>query len=411
MFVDARYTLVEGGPARQGTQAAKDGSFRLELPERAQWQGPLSLIVSGPSGAVVGTLNDVPGVTFTDLEIEVDKDVDPAIVLPSSDPTLGTFARFSGRVIDKKGNPQKAGLLVVLFGVAPASNDPYPLTVAETAVGATSRANGERRARERVGARLRRHAGRHPLDGDRLPRRFVVVMTRRPRRRSDKPRPARPARRSSPRARGVLERRRLLRDVRPRIARSRRSFHAVVRTTQPEVRGTTGRPSGRADGADRQDSRCSRARGRGSWTPCTSPRPKRRRRRRAPRPRHERRRHARGEPHGRHLSHDRALARRARCVDELRRPRGLDPRRARRPPIRSGSNRACWLIWRARPPSSRPRGSSWPSARAWCATSAARWTLCSARAGALDLGADHQADWTTFPTLQATTVAQGIFLR
>jgi hypothetical protein len=170
----------EAVEVRRAADADAAGSFRLELPPENEWRGPLDLLVTGPSGLVVGSLSGLgTDDDLQNLRVEVTEDVRPVVIEAADDPALGTLPRFTGRVIDPEGRPQRAGLLVVLWGVPPGADDPYPLTVTETIAGGYIA--GEWPSDLLVEA----HAvvdGGEPvpimLDGSRVPKRIVLRRRR-----------------------------------------------------------------------------------------------------------------------------------------------------------------------------------------------------------------------------------------
>src|SRR4249919_36976 len=101
--VNADY-LMGGVPTRQSAAAVSDGTFAINLPDAGTWTGPLSLSVTGLSGVTLGSVDGLKAEgKLTDIDIAVAADTDPVVITTSDDPTLGTVARFSGRVITSAG--------------------------------------------------------------------------------------------------------------------------------------------------------------------------------------------------------------------------------------------------------------------------------------------------------------------
>lgn len=180
---------AEGGAVPEGAEAARviemrrvallepGGEFRLELPPAGEWERRLHLVVTAPSGLPVGTLDldDVDDVD--DVEIPVSAQQDPVVVEAADDPSLGGLPRFTGRVIDAAGNPQRAGLLVVLWGTPAGDGERYPLALSETASGGYFAGAWPSDVLTEAAAVVAGAAAVPiPLDGGRLPRNIIVVV-------------------------------------------------------------------------------------------------------------------------------------------------------------------------------------------------------------------------------------------
>ncbi|MFL6388958.1 MAG: papain-like cysteine protease family protein [Terriglobales bacterium] len=246
MRVEATYLATVAGvdaPARQSVPASANGHFSFELPTDGEWKAPLALAVTGGSGRVLGDLKDLkaedPG--LANLSIAVAEDIAPTQVTPSGDPTLGATARFTGRVIDSRGNPQRAGLLVVLWGRAPAAAAARPIAIADTVTGGYFAGEWPADVLTEAFAKV---AGTDPipvpLDGDRLPRRIVLVVDRVPDADAAAKDPPR-----APTAEELAAQPEAFGDdagccqtfTTPNRTVEEVVFHAVVRTTQPEIQG------------------------------------------------------------------------------------------------------------------------------------------------------------------------------
>jgi hypothetical protein len=248
--VAATFQLLAGATAttaRQATQARPDGTFRLQLPPAGQWQGPLTVTVSGASGRMLGSAGpldaDAPADVLGKLTVPVTADDAPALVLPSHDPTLGALFRFSGRVIDHRGYAHRAGLLVVLWGVAPGATQAYPLAVAETTQGGYMAGPWPSALLLQAYARV---AGGPAIDialeDGRLPHRIIVMADHVP---AEDGRPGNPPR--GPTAEELATQAETFAAdtgccttfTMPNRTVEEVHFHAVVRTTQPAIRGNT----------------------------------------------------------------------------------------------------------------------------------------------------------------------------
>jgi hypothetical protein len=240
--VSAEYS-VDATPTRQSTAAATNGSYSITLPEEDSWSGPLTLSVTALSGVRLGGVDGLaPNDPLDSIDIAVGKDIPPVVVDPSDDPALGAAARFSGRAITSRGDGQRAGLLVVLWGVTPGANDAHAVAVAETIGGGYFAGDWPSEVLSRAFARVAGGSAIDvPLDGDRLPRRIVLVVDDVPDVDADGAEP--------PRAPSVedlaAEPDVFATDVGdcatfnvPNRTVEEVTFQAVVRTTQPEIRGT-----------------------------------------------------------------------------------------------------------------------------------------------------------------------------
>jgi hypothetical protein len=240
--VSADY-LVDGTATRRSATASPNGAYTVELPEPGAWSGPLALSVTALSGVRLGGVDGLaPDDALGNVDIAVAEDVPPVVVGPSDDPTLGSVARFSGRVINSRGDGQRAGLLVVLWGVTPGAGAAHAVAVAETIGGGYFAGDWPSDVLSRAFARVAGgNAVEVPLDGDRLPRRIVLVVDEVPEAGDDGDEP--------PRAPSVedlaAQPDAFATDVGdcatftiPNRTVEEVTFQAVVRTTQPEIRGS-----------------------------------------------------------------------------------------------------------------------------------------------------------------------------
>jgi hypothetical protein len=248
MRVEASYTATVAGadaPTRQSTVADAGGAFALTLPPAGEWKGPLALSVTGASGRVLGGLADLdagdPGLGA--LEIAVADDIAPTEVPRTDDPTLGATARFTGRLIDTRGNPQRPGLLVVLWGRAPSAAAMRPVAVASTVSGGYFAGEWPTDTLTEAFAKI---ANVDPipvaLEGSRLPRRILLVADL-PTDAQATPHAGDPPR--APSAEDLAQQPEAFADdtgccqtfTTPNRTVEEVVFHAVVRTTQPEIQG------------------------------------------------------------------------------------------------------------------------------------------------------------------------------
>lgn len=251
MRIDVSYLATgEDGnfTARRSATVTQAGYFCIDLTASGEWLGWMKLTVSGSSGRVLGQKDDLkPDNYVADFLVHVNADVPPTKVTPSDDPTLGATARFSGRVIDVRGNPHRAGVFIVLWGKLPGTKDARPIAVAETVSGGYFA--GEWPADMLVQAFAKIAGGGPlavPLDGGRLPRRIVLVVDQLPETNASNDGPPR-----APSAEDLAQQPETFADdvgccqsfTTPNRTVEEVVFQAVVRTTQPQVQGKPKRPS------------------------------------------------------------------------------------------------------------------------------------------------------------------------
>lgn len=243
--------------ASRTTSVADDGAFSFEVPDKEAWTPPLRLIVIAPNGAVADRRELSQDDLATPIEIDVPP-VDPTRVRPSDDPTRGQRVRLTGRVLDVQGRAAPEGLLVVLWGVIkPAAGEEpapaRPLLVSETTA---SGYFSELWPSELLASAFAIVAGGVPvpvsLVDERMPQTVVVVLDQLP-----APPPKReagddcdceaPAPPRGPDALDLARSPAFAADLGggcveltvPNRTLEEVSFHAVVRTTQPEIKGLT----------------------------------------------------------------------------------------------------------------------------------------------------------------------------
>ncbi|MFI0446840.1 papain-like cysteine protease family protein [Actinomadura sp. 6N118] len=118
-------------PVHRAVSAALNGTYEMALP--AEWRVPFIVRALTPTGVVAATRS----LTVADVEQPVELTVTPSMpapIEPSDDPARGRRERLTGRVMDEAGTQASADLLVVLWGVPPGGDDEsaYPLLVART---------------------------------------------------------------------------------------------------------------------------------------------------------------------------------------------------------------------------------------------------------------------------------------
>jgi hypothetical protein len=123
-------------PSRRVGAAAPNGTFALQLPEKDNWREPLSLFAESAGGIRLGELN-VPAETTEGIEFPVRNETPPVVIPPNEDPTLGRTIKFTGRALDPEGKGLRAGPLVVFWGIAPnaQAEDRFPIAIAAISAG------------------------------------------------------------------------------------------------------------------------------------------------------------------------------------------------------------------------------------------------------------------------------------
>ncbi|HEU4657704.1 MAG TPA: papain-like cysteine protease family protein [Capillimicrobium sp.] len=165
--------------ARRIADVAPSGDFALELPDAAERVGPTTFAVASPAGLEVARVVKTEEELAKPVEIAVDAAPQPVSVPPSADPGLGRAVTYAGRVIDPAGTGAPAGLLVVLWGIPPggADDDATPLDVASTSAGGYVYGPWPDEELTRAFAVV---AGGEPveiaLEERRLPARFAIVL-------------------------------------------------------------------------------------------------------------------------------------------------------------------------------------------------------------------------------------------
>lgn len=244
-------TPVDGTTAvdRRLAEAGQDGAFALELPAAGERVEPTTIAVASPAGIELARLVKTDAELGEPLKIEIAEPLEPVPIPPSPDPTLGRRVTYSARVIDPAGSGASAGLLVVVWGIPPGGGDgdATPLDVAGTSAGGYFYGPWPAETFARAFAVV---AGGDPveiaLEDARLPDRFAVVVAELP--------PAPEAEEDCacegpPRApeRGQLAENNeaFAADPSPCVdftlpnrTLEEVTYQAVVRTTQPELRGT-----------------------------------------------------------------------------------------------------------------------------------------------------------------------------
>lgn len=250
---------VAGGPPPDtvavsvSADASGTGAVELNLPDGRV--GDVSLTASAPDGTEVGraTIAEADLGRPFDLTVET---VAPVQIEPSTVPDLGRRERLIGRVLDPEGTGAPAGLLVVIWAVAQGSapSDAFPLVVVETAAGGYF---GETLPPDVLDDAWAKVAGGAPvpiqLDDGRLPRTLVVVSAIAPAGDAEHdhdadghdgcschtspPRAPDQADLAANPAAFAADTSRCVDLTMPNRALEEVTFHAVVRTTQPEIRG------------------------------------------------------------------------------------------------------------------------------------------------------------------------------
>ena len=227
-------------PSRRVAAVAEDGTFELILPPKDDWREPLSLFVESSTGLRLGEVN-VPAGTTDGIEISVRDEPPPGVIPPNENPTLGKTIKFTGRAIDSRGNGLRPGPLIVFWGLAPGAEpeDRFPIAIAETTAGGYFSGTWPPDILGRAFAQI---AGGDPievaLENERFPLRVILVSPPAPQNGSDGTKPPRAPDEidlaSNPEA-FAADPKPCTDFTIPNRTVEEVTYHALVRTTQPEV--------------------------------------------------------------------------------------------------------------------------------------------------------------------------------
>ncbi|KUH93943.1 papain-like cysteine protease family protein [Mycobacterium sp. IS-3022] len=239
-------------PASVTDRPAADGSFAVDLGPDDEVQGPFKLLVTSPTGSAVAERDVAPGDIGQPVEIEVVPV--PAVTLPAGrDPLEGIRVSIKGRVLRTTGEPAAADLPVVLWGASEEDGPPRAVMTTATVTGGYFTADWPPDRLARAFATVSGlDAGPLTLEDERLPRRVVLVLDL-----AEPPSPSTTGcecEEASPRTPDqedlVANPEAFSTDLggscvdftMPNRVLEEFSFYAVVRTTQPDVKGLTADP-------------------------------------------------------------------------------------------------------------------------------------------------------------------------
>lgn len=223
-----------------------DGNFTIELRGDGDPVAPVTVVVSSPEGVEVHRNEITLEEAQRPLNLKVDG-MQPVSIEPSEDPANGKRITMSGRVIDERGEKVGGGLPVVLWGV-PASDagaDPTPLVVTKTQRDGYFSADWTSRPLNRAFGRV---GPSDPIavrldDSGRLPRTVLLVLdlsdeqsgadTSTPRTPEPQDLVDNPSAYSQDLGSGCVDL------TTPNRTIEEFSYHMVVRTSEPDVRGLT----------------------------------------------------------------------------------------------------------------------------------------------------------------------------
>jgi len=133
--VTAAYTVNADDapvPSSSGETTGADGSFTLTLPDA--YQGPIDVRATAPSGVEVGMATVAKDAPLPDRLAIAATPVPPVVAAPSTDPARGRLVRLTGRVLDPDGYGVPQGLMVLLWG-RPGAGPPVPVAATQTTDG------------------------------------------------------------------------------------------------------------------------------------------------------------------------------------------------------------------------------------------------------------------------------------
>ena len=124
-------------PATASAAVDASGGWTLQLPDKGI-TGTVELNATAPSGIRIGSKQFAAGTVPAQVDLDAAAVV-PLVATPSSDPTLGRSVSLTGRVLNPDGSGAPAGLLVILWGRlvsnAPTPPSPVPVLAAMTSDG------------------------------------------------------------------------------------------------------------------------------------------------------------------------------------------------------------------------------------------------------------------------------------
>ncbi|PWU56092.1 hypothetical protein DLJ47_07555 [Micromonospora sp. S4605] len=131
LTVDAAEAVFVAG--RRDAVVERDGAFALDLPDPADRRGPVTLTAFAPDGLPAG--GRVVSADLPTEPVEITVVARPATeVPPSEDLTLGQQLKYTGLAIDPRGRGVPSDLLLVIWARADAE-PAAPVSVTRTAVG------------------------------------------------------------------------------------------------------------------------------------------------------------------------------------------------------------------------------------------------------------------------------------
>lgn len=236
---------------RRIAAVTNDGAFQLEVPDASERVGGVRIAVISDVGLGIAEITPTEDELASKLGIDVGTGTQPGIVSRSPDIRLGVQISYIGRVIDPMGLPAPAGLIVVIWGVPPggAPSATYPLDVSTTSGDGYFAGIWPD---DELGAAFVTVAGSDPVQiavtGEkRFPTRFVAVLPTLQAPETDEkhcgcggpPRAPEAAVLAADSGTFAGDLGRCVDFTVPNRTIEEVTFHAVVRTSQPELKGTT----------------------------------------------------------------------------------------------------------------------------------------------------------------------------
>ena len=234
-------------PVRVGTAPAPAGTFQMEIPDKEQRRGPIAITVAGPNGLPAGNDEIPEDGPFENIRIDV-LPCDPTIVRPNPDITLGAQIKYTGRAIDPTGRGLASNLLIVIWAREESAEAEAPVSIARTADGGYFSGPWPSARYERAFAIISGgDALPIPLESNHLPRKLILIaeaIPTTPTKNTECDCPSEPPRApdqidlaSNPQA-FATDIQRCVNFTIPNRTVEEVSYQAVVRTTQPELKGT-----------------------------------------------------------------------------------------------------------------------------------------------------------------------------
>lgn len=120
--------------ATRRAEVDAEGQFFIDMPEPDERTGLVTLRATGADGITAGLLKVPEDSDGNNLDITVNSNISTEVDT-SDNLTLGENRKYTGRVIDKAGNPAAADLVVVIWATSKGQEKPVAVSVTMTTAG------------------------------------------------------------------------------------------------------------------------------------------------------------------------------------------------------------------------------------------------------------------------------------